>query len=101
MTVLAPHESKMFEAMIQSLDPASGTAKVKFAKVSFQNAFLSKNLFTSFFSMVILTLFLYHNYQTSLGNEPNVEGTYIIITTFTQVPTKTFRLVVGQKTSQH
>ena len=34
MTVMAPHESKMFEAMIQSLDPASGTAKVKFAKVS-------------------------------------------------------------------
>jgi len=32
MTVMAPHESKMFEAMIQSLDPASGTAKVKFAK---------------------------------------------------------------------
>ena len=101
MTVLAPHESKMFEAMIQSLDPASGTAKVKFAKVSLRNAFLSKNLFTSFFSMVILTLFLYHNYQTSLGNEPNEEGTYIIIITFTQVLTKTFRLVVGQKTSQH
>ena len=36
MTVMAPHESKMFEAMIQSLDPASGTAKVKFAKVSFR-----------------------------------------------------------------
>ena len=37
MTVMAPHESKMFEAMIQSLDQASGTAKVKFAKVSFRN----------------------------------------------------------------
>ena len=43
MTVMAPHESKMFEAMIQSLDPASGTAKVKFAKVSF-----GKNLLISF-----------------------------------------------------
>ena len=41
MTVMAPHESKMFEAMIQSLDPASGTAKVKFAKVSFRNGFFS------------------------------------------------------------
>ena len=40
MTVMAPHESKMFEAMIQSLDPASGTAKVKFAKVSFRKNLL-------------------------------------------------------------
>ena len=39
MTVMAPHESKMFEAMIQSLDPASGTAKVKFAKVSFRKIY--------------------------------------------------------------
>ena len=39
MTVMAPHESKMFEAMIQSLDQASGTAKVKFAKVSFRKIY--------------------------------------------------------------
>ena len=63
MTVMAPHESKMFEAMIQSLDPASGTAKVKFAKVSFRNGFfyskvLCKRKLISFARMGLLLRYL-------------------------------------------
>ena len=53
--------------------------------------------------MVILTLFLYLNYLTSLANELNVEGTYYFTTPFNfeSVIILYFISVVGQKTRQH
>ena len=56
-----------------------------------------------YFSMVILTLFLYLNYPTSLANELNVEGTYYFITlsNFEPVISLCFILVVGQTILQH
>ena len=34
MTVVAPYENKMYEAIITELDTSAGTAKVKFANYS-------------------------------------------------------------------
>ena len=103
MTVLAPHESKMFEAMIQSLDPASGTAKVKFAKVSFRNAsIISINKCIHFFFQYGNTDTVLISQLSDFTGKRTERGRYVNNHYhFTKVLTVTFWVVVGQKTSQH